>query len=124
MPMGTISSSKDCVGVAVVNYKVPVCETKQDVLENCEKIAQMIWGSKRGYPGLDLIIFPEYSTQGLHPTKWMDLTTTVDGPEVEVLYRACAENQAWGICSRTGENTTLGTQWHSIIILNKRGAIV
>lgn len=38
--------------------------------------------SFRGYPGLDLIVFPEYSTQGFHPTKWAQLTTTLDGPEV------------------------------------------
>lgn len=37
-----------------------------------------------GYPGLDLIIFPEYSTQGFHPTKWNDFTTTLDGPEVAI----------------------------------------
>lgn len=31
----------------------------QDVLNNCKRIASMIEGAKRGYPGLDLIIFPE-----------------------------------------------------------------
>jgi len=87
MPTGTISSSKDTVGVAVVNYEVPVVETKEQVLDNCRKIAQYVEGTKRGYPGLDLMIFPEYSTQGFHPTKWKDLTTTVPGPETEVRSR-------------------------------------
>lgn len=63
MPNGSISSSADCVGVAVVNYKVPVCESKEDVIANCHRIADTIKGAKMGYPGLDLIIFPEYTTQ-------------------------------------------------------------
>ena len=35
------------------------------VLENCHKISTFIDGVKAGYPGLDLICFPEYSTQVL-----------------------------------------------------------
>jgi amidase len=124
MPMGTISSSEDTVGVAVVNYQVPVCETKQEVLENCEKIAQITWGSKRGFPGLDLIIFPEYSTQGFHPTKWQDLTTTVDGPEVEIFKKACVENKVWGIFSLTGEENPKGNPWNSLLLINDQGEVV
>lgn len=35
---------------------------------------------------------PEYSTQGFHPTLWSQLTTTLDGPEVEVFKQACKDN--------------------------------
>lgn len=48
------------------------------------------------YPGLDLVIFPEYSTQGFHPNKWMDFTTTLDGPEVAIFSAACKENKVRG----------------------------
>src|SRR5438876_5423933 len=105
MPTGTISSSPDTVGVAVVNYEVPVVETKEQVLANCRKIAQYIEGTKRGYPGLDLIIFPEYSTQGFHPTKWKDLTTTVPGPETAIFSEACKKIRC-GACSRSRASTT------------------
>ncbi len=58
--------------------------TRAEVLDNCAIIANMINGTKRAYPGLDLIVFPEYSTQGFHPEKWSELTTTIDGPEVAI----------------------------------------
>jgi hypothetical protein len=35
----------------------------------------------------------QYSTQGFHPEKWQDLTTTLDGPEVKIFQEACKKNK-------------------------------
>jgi amidase len=35
----------------------------------------------------------QYSTQGFHPEKWQDLTTTLEGPEVKIFQEACKKNK-------------------------------
>lgn len=45
-------SAAMCAGVAVVNYRVPICESSDEVIANCHKIAATIKGAKMGYPGL------------------------------------------------------------------------
>ncbi|MEM3863540.1 MAG: nitrilase-related carbon-nitrogen hydrolase [Metallosphaera sp.] len=56
--------------VAVVNYPAPILSSMEDVIQNARKMSSMLEGAKR-VPGLDLMIFPEYSLQGFNPKKWL-----------------------------------------------------
>lgn len=126
MRIGDITSSPDTVGVAVIQWPIPQCPTPESILDNCRAIAQRVAETKAAYPGTDLIVFPEASTQGVKLDKksMRKYAMTVDGPEVAIFKQACIDNKVWGVFSLDGEENPGKNPYNAALLINDKGEIV
>ncbi|MCZ9310188.1 formamidase [Corynebacterium uberis] len=123
---GSVSASPDGLLMALVQYPVPVVNGPEDIQTNVDNICRAVASTKAGYPDLDLIVFPEYSTSGLNTAIWSydEMLLGLDSPEVGRYKQACKDNGVWGVFSIMEPNDTAGLPpYNTAIIINSDGEI-
>jgi len=96
---GSVSAWEEALLVAMIQYPVPVIKGPEDIQVQVDQIRKALASTKAGYPDLDLIVFPEYSTQGLNTSIWTydEMLLTIDSPENGQFKQACIVNDVWGV---------------------------
>jgi amidase len=87
------------------DYKFIWLHTNREVMANTKKFCDIVKGGKTGLPGMDLIVFPEYSTMGImYDCKEMFNTASqIPGLLTDMFGQACKEVGICGVFSLTGE---------------------
>lgn len=129
--MGSIgSNTKPIIGflLALVQLPAPVVESKADIDRQVNEIVRTIHSIKAGYPGVELIVFPEYSTQGLNTKKWLteEFILDIPGKETDAFCKACKEAGVYGVFSIIERNPDdkHKNPYDTAIIINPKGEII
>lgn len=120
--LGGLNPPEGGLTLGLVQSAVPVITEPDHLRATAEKIAGAVRGAKEGLPTLDLLVFPEYSLNGLNPKSWVDddLLCERNGRETELFRSACADAGVWG-CFSLMERNPDGSPFNTGIIVDDRG---
>ena len=106
-----------------MSYTIPTPRSRTDARLNHLKIADLVVGMANGEPGLDLVVFPEYSTHGFTADSGVEILTA-PGEDIELFARACRAGRVWGVFSAAGGPAARGPDSdHSFVLIDDKGRV-
>src|SRR5882672_5368860 len=120
--LGGLNKSPHGVVLGLVQLQLPVVATPDDLAAQTAGIVALVGKARRNLPGMDLVVFPEYSLHGLSMDTNPAIMCRLDGPEVAAFKRACVEHRIWG-CFSIMEFNPHGNPYNSSLIIDDQGAI-
>ncbi|SMP53416.1 formamidase [Noviherbaspirillum suwonense] len=118
--LGGLNKSPNGVVIGLAQLQLPDPRTREAIWTQTQKIVAMVGKARRNNPGMDLIVFPEYSLHGLSMDTSPDIMCSLDGPEVAAFRAACVEHRIWG-CFSIMEFNPDGNPYNSGLIIDDKG---
>ncbi len=126
--MPAINPTGDAMSIVIVQFSPDPATTKKEVVRDIERICGYVDRACSGFPGVDLIVFPEYSTYGFGFDPYasdLALASTIPGPETELFGRKAKEKGVW-LCVSVIERAEdpSANPYNAIVIINADGEVV
>jgi formamidase len=108
--------------LGLVQLQLPAVETPAQLASQTQRIVDMVGKARRSYPGMDLVVFPEYALHGLSMSTADELMVTLDGPEVAAFKAACVQHRIWG-CFSIMEKNPGGNPYNTGLVIDDQGQL-
>jgi formamidase len=120
--LGGLNKSENGVVIGLVQLKLPLVVTTEDLAAQTARIVDMVAKARRNMGTMDLVVFPEYALHGLSMDTNPAIMVSMDGPEVAAFRQACASNRIWG-CFSIMEANSHGNPWNTGLIIDDTGEV-
>lgn len=120
--LGGLNKTEDGLIVGLLQVRSADIATPDDLRFSAERLASFVGEVKRGRPTIDMIVFPEYSLNGVSKALSPELQCSIAGPEIGVLREACREANIWA-CFSFMELNPGGNPYNSAILVDDEGRI-
>ena len=125
--MPAINPIPDAMSVVLVQFSPDAAADADGVKGNIETICQYAERAASGFPGVDLIVFPEYSTHGFAFDPYgthLKLASTIPGPETEIFGKKARELGVWMCVSVVEKADDPNNNPHNaMVIINPDGEV-
>ncbi len=121
-----LNKSPSGMVLGLVQLQLPVVETPVQLASQTQRIVDMVGKARRSYPGMDLVVFPEYALHGLSMSTADELMVTLDGPEVAAFKAACVRHRIWGcfsIMEKNPKGPDAGNPYNTGLVIDDQGEL-
>lgn len=108
----------------LVQFGPKSANTMEDVNYNTDRIIEYMERACTGFPGIDMIIFPECCFQGMAPNNWVKVALSWDSEPIKRVQAKCKELEIWGCFDPWILNKERKGIENTCIIINDKGEIV
>ncbi len=112
------------LSAVLVQFAPKSAKTMEDVDYNTDRILEFMDRAVTGFPGIDMIVFPECCFQGMCPNLWIKVALKMDSEPIRRVQAKCRELGVWGVFDPWIKPENGGFIENTAIIINDEGEIV